>query len=130
MMTKERLVEAQHTVKQIRLLQKQIEASYNTYHSPKFDGVKSSAKNTDPVTNALYKIDRLHEELAECYESLLPFLDDLMQIPSSVIRSIIIEHYLLGYSWERCTEETLGINRSDSARISLYRYLKKSKEEI
>lgn len=127
MITRKELLEAQNTAKRIRSIRKQIDAAYNTYHSPSFYGVKRTTL-ADPVTTALHRIDNLTEELAGCCESLIPFLDELMQIPDSVTRTIIVEHYLLGYSWQKCTKEVYGINRSESARVRIYRYLKKGEK--
>lgn len=130
MINHEKLTEAKRIADRIRSIRKEINASYNTYHSPRFDGIKNSTKTADPVTSALNRIDNLNDELADCCEQLIPFLDELMQIPNSVIRTIIVERYLLGYSWKKCTQEALGIRGSDYARIRLYKYLKKHQEEI
>lgn len=127
--TRELLQDAKHNADQIRLIRKQLSASYNTYHSPRFDGIKPTSGYSDPVTEALHKIDKLSDQLSECCRFMIAFEDDLMQIPDSLLRTIIRSHYLLGYSWAKCSKEILECNNPDSARIRLFRYLRKRGEK-
>lgn len=122
--TIERLNEIRRTCKEIRDLQKQIDASYYVYHSPSFsDTYQKNRPLSDPTVKALDKIERMRSHQLQLVAALYDFEEDLSQIEDCTIRAIIRSRYINGDNWTECTKRILDIDRSDSAKGKLYRFL-------
>lgn len=129
--TLERCKQASKVCRKIEILRKEIEASYNTYHSPSFSlyAPQSSGHMSDPTAQAVYRIEELCEALNESLEFMLSFEDDLAeQVDDPLTRAIIRNHFILGNSWPKTTKEILEIPFSDCARARVSRYFKKGGE--
>ena len=123
--TLERCKQAASVCRKIVYLRKEIEHGYDTYHSPSFSSnyKRSTGQVSDPTVQAVHRIDKLHEQLCDCFDFMLSFETDLAeQVEEPLIRAIIRHHYSLGYSWEKTSKEMLGLSFSDAAKQRIYRY--------
>lgn len=122
--TIERLREIRKTCREIRGLQKEIDSSYYVYHSPSFSNTyQKNRPLSDPTVQALAKIDSLRAKQLDLIEVMYSFEEDLSQIEDCTIRAIIRSRFINGDSWIVTTKRILDIDRSDSAKGRLYRFL-------
>ena len=127
--TIERLKEARCVFREYRELQDQIQAAYNTYHSPQFDYVKSSNGKADPVVLAFHKIEKLNDQLDNRLGFISDFENDLLRINNYEVQAIIRYRYILGYTWSQTSRIIYKQNDPSAARHILNRYLDKSAKE-
>ena len=100
-MTREELNEYTHLETSLLAIRAEIEATYNTYKSPKFDwNFKNMSSNTGPTPHALERIEKLKERCKEINERLLEIETFVNSIDDPSIRAICTLHYLSGYTWE------------------------------
>lgn len=122
--TIERLREIRKTCREIRDLQKEIDSSYYVYHSPSFSSTyQKNRPLSDPTVQALERIDSLRAKQLDLIEVMYSFEEDLSQIEDCTIRAIIRSRFINGDTWTECTKRILDIDRSDSAKGRLYRFL-------
>ena len=121
--TLDRLKEAQKVFSEYREIQDQIQAAYNTYHSPQYEYRKSKYENTDPVVQAFYKIEKLNDRLSDHLDFISAFEQDLKQIRNYEVQAIIRYHYILGYTWMYTTKKIYKEGDPSYSRQVLIRYL-------
>lgn len=106
-------------------IMKELDALYYPITSPKF-GVVSGMQPGDPTARAVDKILLLQERLRKKTEAIAEELEaieewiDTLEDPE--LAAIIRAHYLLGDSWERCTQRILNYSFSEAAKYRVYRY--------
>lgn len=129
-MTLDELEEYRSLYIEIDALTQQIQALYNTYHSPSFSSSGGfNGEPHSPVEQALKQIQRLEDtytakiiELrskAEVIETWLTTLDN------AFVRSCIRYHYMLGYSWKETSRKLYGYESYYNARKVVFRYFGK-----
>lgn len=100
MLTFERLEEVGYACARIREIQVELNNVYNTYRSPSFNNRRCNTEPADPVTKAVHKATKLHDELDRLLKIRLDFEDELEGITDPEVCAIIRWHYCIGLSWK------------------------------
>lgn len=82
-------------------IRREIEASYNTYHSPLYNGGCKTSRNTgSPVSVAINNIEGLREKYERIQSRLIAYQDYVTnRISDPLIESLIVLYYFCGKSW-------------------------------
>lgn len=111
--------------KNIDEIMKELDALYYPITSPRLINVSGTLPG-DPTARAVEKILRLRELLQERTQIIAKELDAIETwietLDDPELAAIIRAHYLLGDSWERCTQRILNRSFSEAAKYRVYRY--------
>jgi hypothetical protein len=126
-MTLERLKAFEGIQKEVDEIQRELDLLYFPITSP--NGRAGEGYNStpgDPTASAVQRIMRLEGKLIRRRDRLANELEAienwLETLPDHELCAIIRAHYLLGDSWERCTQRILSYDNSDTAKLRVYRF--------
>ena len=122
MISFERLEQIETVCSRIREVQKALQSVYNTYQSPRFDGIKYTSQPADPTSKAFYEAQRLSQELDELLKVRQDFEEELMKADCE-IQAIIRYRYLIGLSWKETSMKVFHTQSYFLARDKLRWYL-------
>lgn len=124
MLTKEYLEHIEQVSKEIRILNKEIENGYNTYHSPQLDRVSGRTKAANPVQSAVSRIEALKNRRDKLILEMLYFDGELIEtVKDPAMSAIIRYHYVLGFNWKDTNYAVYGEFNYHRARCQVIRYL-------
>lgn len=104
MMTREDLAQYRNLADAIEALDEAIEAEYNTYHSPRFEKMKTRSKDlSSPVERALQRIEGLKAERQEIHREMLTYERYVENIRDPYVRGLCRYHYIEGKSWKEAS---------------------------
>lgn len=114
---------------EIKALEFQIEARYDTRRSPTGNDRGGHSGPGDTTGKAANDIIAMKEELSTLqtrWNEIAKIIDEwLKDVDDTEIRSIVRWHYALGLSWKRTSAKVYGRNDYYLARKRLYRFFGK-----
>lgn len=110
---------------------RELEYMYNTYRSPRPEHYAPAANGpgtTDPVTQALHRIEHRREILEKMYSKILDdqaeVLDWLDEINAShEFRALVISHFLSGRSWQQVSYIVYRTRSKSTGATAFRRYI-------
>lgn len=118
------LFEKKQDLENLRL---EIEAAYDTYKSPSFVRLSPrKTNNSDPVLNAVIRLENLRKEYAaelEAYLDLREEIEDWLDTVDQLEVSAIIRlHYICGLTWSEVSQRMRNKKSADWVRMRIKRF--------
>lgn len=131
-MTIEELEALRYLTSEMVAVQKEIEAMYNSYRSPTFEKIGTTASHPgDPTSATVAKVMKLQTRYNVMLNEITDKRDQinawLCGLEDPEIKSIIRWHYLCGKTWNRTSGLVYGNNNYYNARKVVMRYFGKEK---
>lgn len=110
-------------------IQIQLNAVYNSYHSPVFGSDSHGTTPSDPTVQSLHTAERLKNKLLNLQEEA-DELDELIdEIPNVVLRNVCRLHFASSLTWDETARQLKkNFTTGQSVRHYFYKYFVEDKE--